>query len=208
MKFLFLTAALGTTILGGAAIAQGADPIRHGPHRPMFERLDTNRDGVITRAEATAAADRAFGLLDINKDGRISRDEIDSLRAALGELGRGQRGGHRRRPGFPPPSATGEAQQGGAPQPLRRHPGEGERADANKDGTISRDEFRAHALARFDRLDVNKDGKLDAAEVQAMKGHRNRHRKGGGHWGRSGDRHTVGGAADQASPLPTPSSVK
>lgn len=43
-----------------------------------------------------------------------------------------------------------------------------ERADANGDGTITREEFRAQAMQRFDRLDTNHDGKVDQAEIAAM----------------------------------------
>ena len=42
-----------------------------------------------------------------------------------------------------------------------------ERFDANKDGTISQDEFRAPTLANFERLDKNKDGTLSLAEQNA-----------------------------------------
>lgn len=40
------------------------------------------------------------------------------------------------------------------------------KADANKDGAISKEEFRADALRFFAVLDLNKDGKLDSVEVR------------------------------------------
>jgi hypothetical protein len=47
-------------------------------------------------------------------------------------------------------------------------------ADANKDGVVSRDEFREGHKARsekmFEKLDVNKDGKIDEAERKTGKG--------------------------------------
>ena len=38
--------------------------------------------------------------------------------------------------------------------------------DANKDGKVSADEYRAPMLANFDRLDLNRDGVISAAERQ------------------------------------------
>jgi Ca2+-binding EF-hand superfamily protein len=40
------------------------------------------------------------------------------------------------------------------------------KADANKDGAISKAEFRADAMRFFTVIDLNKDGKIDAAEVR------------------------------------------
>ena len=39
-------------------------------------------------------------------------------------------------------------------------------ADANKDGVLTREEFRADAVRFFASLDLNKDGKLDSAEIK------------------------------------------
>jgi hypothetical protein len=53
-----------------------------------------------------------------------------------------------------------------------RHHGHGDRLmrlDANKDGTITRDEAVAAATARFDKLDANRDGKIDQTEIAALK---------------------------------------
>jgi hypothetical protein len=40
-------------------------------------------------------------------------------------------------------------------------------ADTNHDGAVSRDEFVAAALQRFDRMDANKDGTVTPDERQA-----------------------------------------
>jgi hypothetical protein len=43
-----------------------------------------------------------------------------------------------------------------------------ERADANGDGVVTRDEFHAQVLQRFGRVDTNGDGKIDQAEKDAV----------------------------------------
>jgi hypothetical protein len=81
------------------------------------------------------------------------------------------------------------------------------RVDADHDGTISRAEFKADAMASFQVLDENHDGKIDGFEIQdyehnivpeitafsfgAGDGPRSRSDGGGGH--RGGGRHGGGG---------------
>ncbi len=62
-------------------------------------------------------------------------------------------------------SAAERAAQTGQDGPHRRGGGRMlERADANRDGAVTRGEFRAMAAAGFDRQDLNHDGRVDAAE--------------------------------------------
>jgi hypothetical protein len=56
-----------------------------------FERVDTNRDGRISLAEAQTGALARFARLDLNRDGRVTREE--RLRAR--EQRRDDRGGRR-----------------------------------------------------------------------------------------------------------------
>ncbi|WP_294323409.1 EF-hand domain-containing protein [uncultured Sphingomonas sp.] len=105
------------------------------PPRPMA-------DGVLTREEALARADRRFDALDTDHDGKITAAE----RAAM--------------PQRPQPTGDGPMQGPGGHRGDRML----ERADTNKDGIVTRDEFRAVATRMFDRQDANKDGRVDAAE--------------------------------------------
>lgn len=41
----------------------------------MFERLDTNKDGVLTADEFTAGAGKGFERLDRNKDGKLTPED-------------------------------------------------------------------------------------------------------------------------------------
>jgi len=93
-------------------------------------------DRVVTRADAMARADRRFDALDTDRDGKISATERAVQAGSAGEDGARRRGGGRML----------------------------ERADANRDGVITRGEFRTMAAAGFDRQDVNRDGKVDASE--------------------------------------------
>lgn len=100
-------------------------------------------DRVTTRADALANADRRFDAIDTDRDGRISAAE----RAAM--------------PHRPQRTLDGEA------RPPRGGGGGGrmlERADANRDGIVTREEFRAAAASAFDRQDANRDGRVDATE--------------------------------------------
>jgi len=42
-------------------------------------------------------------------------------------------------------------------------------ADADKDGAVTKAEFRARMLQRFDRLDANHDGIVTRAEAKAAR---------------------------------------
>jgi Ca2+-binding EF-hand superfamily protein len=54
--------------------------------QPGVSRLDTNRDGRISREEAKASSDlnSRFGELDKNRDGSLSADEISNASSTGG----------------------------------------------------------------------------------------------------------------------------
>lgn len=150
--------------------------------RRMFEHLDANHDGFVTREEVDSLHQRvmsmhdgmakemagrgmkvpdraaAFDRLDTNHDGTISRQEFMAAKPHLEE--------HR----------VMVMRDGGMPG----HPGlEGmhmhaasfgghlfEMADANHDGRVSLQEATNAALQHFDRADLNHDGKLTPEERQ------------------------------------------
>lgn len=57
------------------------------------------------------------------------------------------------------------------------------RADANGDGTVSRDEYLAAQASRFDMMDADHDGKLTKAERDAARQRMMQRMQGGGNWG-------------------------
>jgi hypothetical protein len=65
--------ALGFTLTAAAAAQQ-----QHAGAGRFFDKLDGNKDGVITREEVRAARTRRFDNLDKNQDGNISLEEFQS----------------------------------------------------------------------------------------------------------------------------------
>jgi len=171
MKMLLLSAAALGAVALAPALAQSVQTPHSGHHlaQPMtrtavvqkvqehFARLDSNRDGFVTKAEMeTAKANwrenaperaekrqsKRFDRLDSNDDGSISRSEFDSAH--------GKSADHKR---------------------MMRHGGFAghmfEMADANKDGRVSLQEATTAAAAHFDGADANHDGTLTREEMRA-----------------------------------------
>ena len=142
MRKTVLTLMLAASALTSAASAQTAPAT---PRPPM--RQDANHDGIATRAEAIAQADARFAQMETDHDGRVSGGEMQAYREALHDrmVASGR--------DVPVPPLGG-----------RKHDGMGRRMDPNGDGSVTREEFEARALKRFDRVDANHDGMIDATE--------------------------------------------
>jgi Skp family chaperone for outer membrane proteins len=136
-----------------------------------FARMDTNRDGFVTKAEADAASealhakwaerrdergDRTFEKLDTNKDGAVSRGEWDARQAQREQriADRGDRG--------PMKSGFHHGGMGGFGGHMF------DMADANHDGRVSLQEAQAAALQHFDMVDANHDGQITPEERMQM----------------------------------------
>ena len=167
----------------------------------LFAKLDSNKDGYITKDEVEAfhskmmgtmemggdiqkrlgehgvlMGDRSamFDRLDTNHDGSISRQEFmaaqPQVRTERVMIMRGPDGGP------PPPGPAGEPNMMKMRMHgMSMHEGMGgfgghlfEMADANHDGRVSLAEAQAGALAHFDKADLNHDGKITPDERQQM----------------------------------------
>jgi Ca2+-binding EF-hand superfamily protein len=169
--------------------------------RRMFARLDTNKDGFVTRDEVegfhhrlagmsgdmhrrieehrgmTGDRGRIFDRLDTNHDGVISREEF--MKAAP-EMRERRVMIMREDAGMPRMDGMGVHKMG------MHHMGMGgfgehlfAMADKNHDGRVSLQEAESAALAHFDRADLNHDGKITPEERrQAHEMMRREHRPG------------------------------
>jgi len=124
---------------------------RHGHHGQHIARLDQDKDGAISRAEAAGhpLLSKGFDAADANKDGKLSQEELQATHQSM-------RAKHQ-----------------------ERHDARFKAADKDGDGALSLQEAdaaaREKAAQMFERLDANKDGKLTQEEMRAGRGP---HRKG------------------------------
>jgi len=162
----------------------------------MFDRLDKNGDGKISKDELEAAPERIREMIaraDANHDGVITKEEF--LAAGPGRFGKGKKGEGKGEPpkgepGKGPPPGEGGKKDRGMPDPARIM----KRLDKNGDGKISKDEAQGLLANFFDRIDSNNDGFITEAELRAsqqkMEGFRDKAgKKGLG----KGDRKKPGG---------------
>ena len=210
MKYLLGGAAAAAMVAIAPAFAQAPTPVRVMPQtvdraaepgwqvrtsvhtraevaahvRKLFDRLDGNRDGSVTKAEAEAAkahrgerramrmqrrggegrtANRSgmFDRLDTNRDGSISREEFAQAPARQ----------ERRMIIRTDRNNDGRPDGARAMRGMRMGMGMGglggrmfDLADANRDGRVTLQEATNAALRHFDTADVNRDGRLTPEE--------------------------------------------
>lgn len=205
-KILLGSIALATLAVASVTVAQPGQPVtpapgvhQTSPYMPLrakqpqtrngvvdkvrqhFARLDTDRDGYLTKAEAQAgragmkahrgqwAGRKArgqrdhgamFERLDANRDGAISREEFAS--------GHQQRQAMRDRDGDGQPDKRmrGMRGHGGG---MRLGGRMFEQADLNRDSRVSLQEATDAAARHFDMGDLNRDGTLAPEERQQMR---------------------------------------
>ena len=133
----------------------------------MMRRFDGDKDGKVTRAEVEERLKRRFARIDLNNDGRISDEDLPPILRgrnvlspdgqAAGRQGwrRGWRGNRR---------GDWRGRRSGR-RMIRQVRGR----DANKDGSVSFEEFSARALARFERMDRDKNGAIEQSDFDALR---------------------------------------
>lgn len=81
MRFSMGMGLLGA-VLACAALAQNEGTKQRDP---LFVKLDRNRDGYVSRAEAAASGDisHIFAKADMNRDGRLDEDEFAKAQSMI-----------------------------------------------------------------------------------------------------------------------------
>lgn len=81
MKFLQILM-VSAFLVGSVQVATAEDGVisgKHCEHKHSMQDVDTNKDGVVSREEFTAAhqarADKMFTMMDTNNDGKIDQAE-------------------------------------------------------------------------------------------------------------------------------------
>ena len=160
----------------------GLDSIedRRNRARAEFQTLDTNRDGVVDRAEAEAAIHSEFNQYDADRDNKISEAELRLIvqRTLQRQAAERQQAEAQRRQGMLTLADLIDMQMRDA-----------DKLDKNGDGKISEQEYMTVAgpadgpqakdllpyevrkqltLRKFRELDTNKDGVIDRVELTAF----------------------------------------
>lgn len=126
----------------------------------ILNRMDTNKDGKISKDEARGPLAENFDKIDTNKDGFIDREE---LRIVVERRMKERAAADKPRRSDTPPKLR-EPPMSAVPTP------EFDALDANADGRLTREEVKGTPLAEhFDEIDTNKDGKIDPKEFATYK---------------------------------------
>lgn len=80
-KQTLIALSLAALIATPALAEHGKDGHPHRGPGHMFEKADTNKDGVVTKEEFRAQSDKFFAKLDTNGDGKITKQEQEEAHA-------------------------------------------------------------------------------------------------------------------------------
>jgi len=193
-----ILAALSSALVFGAAAgasfaAPGDGPRQHaGMGRPgrdafleiayvrMLKQFDTNKDGQVSKQEATDGIDKVFAAIDSNNDGSLTPGEIRQYRQAQMKAMRDQRkqdaGTNSDANAAPAAPETADNNDHGRPprngHHWMRHGGNimrasimMERIDTDQNGQISKQEAEAAVDKLFARMDSNKDGVISIDDM-------------------------------------------
>ncbi|HXG80703.1 MAG TPA: EF-hand domain-containing protein [Sphingomicrobium sp.] len=128
----------------------------------------------VSRTEVSAKLDADYADLDADKNGKVDAAEINarlvkSAQAQIEAAKKERDGAFAKLDTNADGTLTKAEWEAGVKIPVAKEPDAKpflDRFDANKDGGITREEFRAPTLANFEKLDSNKDGNVTPDEVK------------------------------------------
>lgn len=206
MKYRHMNATLAAALLGVSlsSVAWAGDapkphakpgapgaakvPVHAAIAAHLFERMDDNKDGQVTRVEAQAAATRLFERMDQSSDGEVTKAESEAgaraireqeLKARFTQLDTNADGKLTPAEAQLPPRVfehldgnkdkfvTLSELQAGPEVRAEHRDFQFDQADANHDGKVTRDEANKAATTRFDGVDTSHDGVITQAEMEA-----------------------------------------
>ena len=159
----FLTATAMGMVLAGAAIAQSAPPVP--PTAPSAGKA-------MARSDVQTMVRDHFARMDGNKDGAITMAEVAELRGKKGGHGTAHGGAH----GMDHEGPGAMKMQHGA---MRDPAAAFDRLDANKDGSISREEFAKGREMRIEKRMVMREGGAGADAKPGARREMRMHHMGG-----------------------------
>jgi hypothetical protein len=137
---------LASSLAAAATLAQAAETA--GPPPRIFERFDSNNDGMLTESEIARRTQKRFKRLDRNGDASIDEAELKSYFDARAGKKKG--------------SADASAKGRDAGRLLKKY-------DTDGNGKVSLSEYTAVSLSRMLRADTNADKIVSVAEYVARK---------------------------------------
>jgi Ca2+-binding EF-hand superfamily protein len=108
-----------------------------------FEKMDTDKDGKVTKAEWTAKHEAKFAKADANNDGVVTLEELKSLHKDKKHNDKKNKKGDRKERRF-------------------------NRMDVNKDGKIDKEEWLKKDSDMFSKIDANADGSITKEEMESF----------------------------------------
>ncbi|WP_395945707.1 EF-hand domain-containing protein [Brevundimonas sp.] len=142
MKALAVSALIAAALTAVAHPVFAQTPAPGDMGRQMFQRIDVNNDGRLSRAEFESAREEMFARADADRNGRLTMSELRALR---------------------PEDAPAPQRRPGREQLQKLRA-----IDRNGDRAIDLNEFRSLGGERFATADRNRDGFITREEIAAL----------------------------------------
>jgi hypothetical protein len=170
MKKIYILGGLSAALITAAAMAAPGGGLGRA-------KIDVNGDGNVTKAEVTAHADSRFAVMDADKNGMIDKgDRQARMKARFTEMDADNNGSISEAEFMTASSKKVEQRKSARGEMRMRrstrnnakgvNAGDWGRGDTNNDQAISRAEYDAATLARFNSRDKDGNGTLSGEELK------------------------------------------